>query len=180
MSEGTKIFKRVEEEQSSLEKILKYIPGYKGYKEKELRRETDKLVRSKVAASVESGIVKLDRAIRATTDEEDFDKAKRMDRLNMVLTKIAEKITHAPHGYAGMFDAIKVKEDDLDNLINFDASLTETASKIDEACLSILESARKRQFDSLDDSIDQVDALTQQIEDIFAKREETMLGIGEK
>jgi len=180
MSEGTKLFKRVEEEQSGFEKILKYLPGYRGYKEKEIRRETDKLVRNKVAASVESGIEKLGRAVRATTEERAFDKATRMDRLNMVLSKIAEKITHAPQGYAGMFDAIKVKEDDLDSLINFDASLTETAQKIDEACRLVLNAANKRQFGSLDDGIDQVDTLTQQIENILAKREEKLLGIGEK
>jgi len=179
MSKGTKVFKRVEEELSGFEKIMKYIPGYRGYKEKEIRRETDKLVRGKVAAYVGSGIEKLGRAIRSTTEEKAFDKVKKMDRLNMMLTKITEKITHAPHGYAGMFDAIKVKEDDLDNLINFDASLTETAQKIDEACSSILKATKQGQFDSLDDSIGQVDTLTEQIESLLAKREETLLGIGE-
>jgi len=179
MSKGTKVFKRVEEELSGFEKALKYIPGYRGYKEKEIRRETDKLVRGKVAAYVSSGITKLGRAIRETTEESDFDKVKEMDRLNMTLSKIARKITHAPHGYAGMFDAIKVKEDDLDNLINFDASLTETAQRIDEACSTILNAIKKRQFSSIDDGIDQVDTLTERIESLLAKREETLLGIGE-
>lgn len=180
MNEGVKVSKRIEEEQSALERALKYVPGYRGYKEKEIRRETDRLVRSKVTAFVEKGMGKMDRALRATTEQKAFDVAKRMDRLKMVLSKLAEKIRHAPHGYAGLFDAIKVKEDDLDKLINFDASLTEVAEKIDSACRSVLEAVNQKQFDALDRGLDQVDDLTGQMEQLLSRREETMLGIGEE
>lgn len=37
--------KEVHEERGILERIMGYIPGYRGYKEKELRRESDRLVR---------------------------------------------------------------------------------------------------------------------------------------
>ncbi|MEM1673716.1 MAG: hypothetical protein QXN24_03585 [Candidatus Bathyarchaeia archaeon] len=39
---------RIHEERSLLERIVGYIPGYRGYKEKELRRESDRLVRMDV------------------------------------------------------------------------------------------------------------------------------------
>ena len=39
------LYERVSEDRSWLEKIVGKIPGYKGYKEKEMRRESDKLLR---------------------------------------------------------------------------------------------------------------------------------------
>ncbi|MEM4352081.1 MAG: hypothetical protein QXV68_00505, partial [Candidatus Caldarchaeum sp.] len=41
---------RIRKEMGLMEKILSYVPGYRGYKEKELRRETDILVRRKVSS----------------------------------------------------------------------------------------------------------------------------------
>jgi len=176
MSEGAK---GVEEGPSGLERILKYLPSYSGYKEKENRRETNKLIRIKVVASLKCGIEKLDMAARATTEERAFDKAKKLDRLNMILTKLAEKITHALDGNAHLFDSIKVKEGDIDNLINNDVSLTETAGKIDEACLSLLKATNQREFDSLDDGLDHVDVLIQQMDNLLARRKEALPGISD-
>ena len=42
---GTDYLGKVKGERGLLEKIMGYVPGYKGYKEKELRRESDRLVR---------------------------------------------------------------------------------------------------------------------------------------
>ncbi|MGB9842126.1 MAG: hypothetical protein ACPLKZ_05305, partial [Candidatus Bathyarchaeales archaeon] len=39
---------KIKGERTLLEKIMSYIPGYSGYKEKELRRESDRLVRMEV------------------------------------------------------------------------------------------------------------------------------------
>ncbi|MEM4694009.1 MAG: hypothetical protein QW655_05840, partial [Nitrososphaerota archaeon] len=44
MSKG-KHLDNVKKEMTLTEKILSYIPGYRGYKEKEIRRESDRLVR---------------------------------------------------------------------------------------------------------------------------------------
>jgi hypothetical protein len=38
-----------------LEALAIKIPGYKGYKEKELRREADKLLRGQIGRTTESG-----------------------------------------------------------------------------------------------------------------------------
>ena len=41
---GEDYLKKVKRERGLLEKIMSYIPGYRGYKEKELRRESDRPV----------------------------------------------------------------------------------------------------------------------------------------
>jgi hypothetical protein len=48
MSQEKDYLAKIKEERTLTEKIIGYIPGYRGYKEKELRRESDRLVRMDV------------------------------------------------------------------------------------------------------------------------------------
>ena len=57
-------YERIKGEQGLVEKIVSYIPGYHGYKEKELRRETDKLVREFSVQKLKEAKVALNEAIR--------------------------------------------------------------------------------------------------------------------
>ncbi len=45
---------KVKGERSLLERIMGYVPGYHGYKEKELRRESDRLVRMEAVNRLKS------------------------------------------------------------------------------------------------------------------------------
>ncbi len=53
------LVKRIEGARNKLEEMVKDIPGYKGYKDKEVRREADKLVRLQVARGFEEQIRRL-------------------------------------------------------------------------------------------------------------------------
>jgi len=46
----------------AIEKIASYIPGYAGYKEKEVRRETDALLRRHIASILSSAAAQLARS----------------------------------------------------------------------------------------------------------------------
>jgi uncharacterized membrane-anchored protein YjiN (DUF445 family) len=52
------------------------------------------------------------------------------DAINSRLDRVTQRIDRAVAGYAGMFDAIKVKEDKLDTVLQHDASLIEKAEAI--------------------------------------------------
>ncbi|MHA1798041.1 MAG: hypothetical protein ACTSVY_06290, partial [Candidatus Helarchaeota archaeon] len=54
-----------------LEKLLKIIPGYHGYKNKEERRETDELVRKKAMRELEGAENKLIEALEPAVDSGD-------------------------------------------------------------------------------------------------------------
>jgi hypothetical protein len=40
---------KIRQEMTLMEKILSYVPGYRGYKEGEIRRESDRLIRMESA-----------------------------------------------------------------------------------------------------------------------------------
>jgi hypothetical protein len=123
---------KVKGERGLLEKIMGYVPGYKGYKEKELRRESDRLVRMEAVSRLKAAKTTFRRtfanpsAVQKLTGDDTF----RFDAFNARLDRVTQRIDRAVAGYAGMFDTIKVKEDKLDSVIQHDASLIEKADAV--------------------------------------------------
>jgi hypothetical protein len=175
---GDNIPKRIEEQRIS--KLLRYIPGYKGYKEKNIGMETDRLVRSRIASIIESGKNKLNSVFGSITKERFDDRARRINRLISKLYSLAEIVRRSPYGYTSILDVMKASEKELDNLVNLDVSLTELSQKIDETCQFALLAVKKRKFDDLDKALDQVDKFTERMKEILSRREETLLGMGDR
>nr|MDO8088037.1 zinc ribbon domain-containing protein [Candidatus Sigynarchaeum springense] len=103
----------------------KIIPGYHGYKQKELRRESDKLVRDQLVKQMQAAKKDL------TTIEEDATSsaADLVPKLEDMLTELdtfLKKIQYADYGMGGLFDSEKIKEPELEKLIQFDKSTIET------------------------------------------------------
>jgi hypothetical protein len=129
---GKNYLEKVRGERSLLEKIMGYIPGYRGYKEKELRRESDRLVRMEVVNRLKTAKTAFRRnfanplLVQKLSGEDSY----RFDALNSRLDRVTQRIDRAVAGYAGMFDSIKVKEDKLDSVIQHDLSLIERAESV--------------------------------------------------
>ena len=124
---------RVKGERGLMEKITSYFPGYNGYKEKELRRETDKLVREFSVQKLKEAKTSLNEAIREVSDSGNVDAFQYANRAMAVLDRVTNKVEHADYGYSGFFDAVKVKEDKLDKLIEFDYTLLDLCKSIKDA-----------------------------------------------
>ena len=123
---------KVRGERSLLEKIMGYVPGYRGYKEKELRRESDRLIRMEVVNRLKAAKTAFRRTFANPLLVQKLagDDTYRFDALNSRLDRVTQRIDRAVAGYAGMFDAIKVKEDKLDSVIQYDVNLIEKADSV--------------------------------------------------
>jgi len=123
---------KVREERGLLERIMGYIPGYRGYKEKELRRESDRLVRMDAVTRLKAAKTTFRRIfanpsiVQKLSGEDSY----RFDALTSRIDRVTQRIDRAVAGYAGMFDAIKVREDKLDSVIEHDLGLMEKAESI--------------------------------------------------
>jgi hypothetical protein len=109
-----------------------YIPIYRGYKEKELRRESDRLVRTEAVNRLKAAKTAFRRTFANPTVVQKLagDDTYRYEALTSRIDRVTQRIDRAVAGYAGMFDAIKVKEDKLDSVIQHDLSLIENAESI--------------------------------------------------
>ncbi len=123
MTEGVD---RARERRNILERLGAKIPGFSGYLEREMRREVDKLQRDWLAEQVDRARFAINGKIR------DWSRSGRLDTLadagsiEKGLDRLANRIRHADYGSSGFFDAVKIGEDELASLYEFDLSLAET------------------------------------------------------
>jgi hypothetical protein len=105
-----------------MERIISYIPGYRGYKEKEIRRETDRLVRMHATSQLKKALDNIRELLSSIPlAEKDRELA---DRVLIRLDMVKQKTERAVAGYAGLFDIVKVREDRLDQLLAHDEGLS--------------------------------------------------------
>lgn len=124
---------QVKDDMGGVENLLAKIPGYKGYKEKEERREADKLLRETIASRMRTVKTQLDGLQQDLIGAGKFDL---LDETGSAATQIQtfiDRVRTAAYGYGGLFDAVKVKEDDLDRVYEFDNTLIGYVERIENA-----------------------------------------------
>ena len=161
---------------SGLENLVHKIPGYQGYKDKELRREADKLLRTQVANRFDDQRKRLSELQNQLISQGQIEYLDDLERVNMKLQLAIDRIKSASYGYAGLFDAIKVKEDQLDALYEYDQKMLDfaddIASGVDTVASAI--TAREEVAATISDLAVTVDEANL----TFSHREEAMLQAG--
>jgi hypothetical protein len=165
---------RVKGAMGGLESFISKVPGYKGYKEKEQRREADKLLRDHLVRQLEEQQRKLNDQKLQLISSGLIDLIDDLDRASTRLESFIIKVRTASQGYAGFFDAVKVKEEELDALYNFDNALLEGVSGL-EASISNLSSAIMAK-EGVPQAIVDLVTLTGELNDTWAKRKDVITG----
>ncbi|WP_297507480.1 hypothetical protein [Thermococcus sp.] len=112
-----------------LEKLELAIPGFHGYKKKELLREDDRLVRGKIADLLVQARKEIERALQRCAML-NCPQLVGMDSLRKKLVGLEGRVRHAEAGYAGYFDRIKIREREIEMLIDYDAKMIDLAEEI--------------------------------------------------
>ena len=110
-------------EKNFLEKLASYIPGISGYREREARRETDRRVREFLAGRLDDARGALHEMRNAATDAGELKTLDAIGRLDRTIQKSASSLRYADYGYSGLFDAIKIREAELDQIHAYDHAL---------------------------------------------------------
>jgi hypothetical protein len=111
------------EHRNLIESVLRYIPGFRGYLEKEYRRESDELQRTWLADRLQRSKRAIDQLARPLADAGQIDALPQIDRLRGRLDKLIFRIRAAMQGYSGFFDLVRVREDLLDRVYEHDVAL---------------------------------------------------------
>lgn len=114
--------------QSLVERIGLYIPIYKGYKEKNLRRDEDRAVRTEVARVLERAKLDLVTIQRATVN--DLDLMRDTERIRSKADRYYIDVKKAVNGYSAFHASVKILESELDALIEWDAKLIDDANSL--------------------------------------------------
>jgi hypothetical protein len=126
-------FDTVKNMQDPFKKLASNIPGFSGYMERQARRDADKLLRDTVARRFEE---QHKRASQLQTELVSAGKIEFVDDMEKAAVKLRtfiDKITTAPRGYSGLFDAVKINEKELESIYQFDAAFFDLAEQIGRA-----------------------------------------------
>lgn len=121
------------EDRNWIETILRYIPGFRGYLEKEYRRESDDLQRDWLADRLRRSKRAIDDLGRSLADAAQIDLLPQVDRLRGRLDKLIGRTGGAMQGYSGFFDLVRVDEGLLDRVYEHDVGLMEEVEALAKA-----------------------------------------------
>lgn len=113
-----------------VESILRYIPGFRGYLEKEYRRESDELQRQWLTDRLQRSKRAIDELARPLADAGQIDVLPQVDRLRGRLDKLIARIRGAMQGYSGFFDLVRVNEELLDRVYEHDVDLMQEVDAV--------------------------------------------------
>jgi hypothetical protein len=175
MSEKNDVYEKAKGQMRLSERILAAIPGFHGYKEKELRRESDKLIRNHLYLKL-SGIKNNLRTVyQKLADRRWLDVLQDIDRLIAKVERVSQKVNHASYGYAGFFDVVKIKEGNLDRMIDFDNNLVDDVESISTDVDAFKAEVTKGEVKNAKERIQALVDKVESFEDTFDKRQEVIL-----
>lgn len=176
MSNKTPLQKIGEDEQL-LEKIMLAVPGFRGYKAKEQRREADKKIRDFVYSKLQEARNGLQDIYQIVGESRVPEALRPIDRLTAIFDRVSEKVHHASYGYGGFFDATKIDEDDLDRMINFDTQLVEGAKGVAQRVQAFKDEVQTGKFDNLEAYESELRKTVEGFETIFDQRKDVIEGV---
>lgn len=124
--------------QNALEQIMNAIPGFKGYREKELRRDSDRAQREHLARALGENKKVLDDIANGATRSGSFDLINDVEKAKKRLDRVANRLLFADRGYSGFFDTVKVDEPMLARVYQFDMGLLQGVDAVAAAAAAAL------------------------------------------
>lgn len=164
------------DEMGGLEKAIAGLPGIKGYREKELRRDADKLVRENLARQLETRRRQLTSLQNDLLGANGLEWMDDMERVVGRLQLFIDRVKTASYGYAPLFGLNRVDEADLDRLAGFDQDLYKLVGPLDEA-IGKLEQAVPNN-DGIKDALRGVSDAVSALNETFNRRAEVIQSAG--
>ncbi len=177
MSNNRDVYSNVKGQMRLSERIAAAIPGFRGYKEKELRRESDRLIRNHLSLKLSATKDDLKQIFQKISDRRYFDVLTDMDRLVAKIDRITAKVDHASYGYTGFFNSIKVNEENLDRMIDFDNQLIENVDALNGEVNLFKAELVSGDTKNIKNRILTITDKVEGLESAFDKRQEVILGV---
>ncbi len=108
-----------------LENLAYLVPGYEGYKRRELRQEEDARLRARVYRQLLAMRTQLDAVRERWTGDASGPHMEQLTQCQLRIQTIADAVRFAPYGFKSFFDAEPVDERLLDRLLESDLLILE-------------------------------------------------------
>ncbi len=170
-------FEKVSGQIDPFKKLLSYIPGFKGYIERQSRRDADKILRDTVARRFEEHWGRASNLQVELVNSGMIKYVDDMEKAALALRTFIDKITTAARGYSGMFDAVKINEKELEAIYQFDVAFFTLSDQIGSALDNVEASLGDEA--ALPAAIRNLTSLARLAVETFERRSEVVTGSGQ-
>lgn len=165
------IYGKISSDMDPLKRIMSKIPGFGGYVERQNRRDSDKLLREMVADRFEEQWQRISTLQREFISQGEIAYVDDIEAAAIKLRTFADRVRRATRGYSGLFDAVKINEEEIGMLYEYDAAMLDLVDEISRAIDNVEASVGS---DGLPAAIRHLTTLAQQSIDTFNRREEVI------
>lgn len=132
-NEIEQIVQKVSGDLDPFKKILSFIPGFKGYIDRQARRDEDKILRETIASRYEEQWQRISTLQRDLISQGEIHWIDDLEAAAIKLRAFIDRVRRAPRGYSGLFDAIKINSAELERIYQYDATLLSFADEVGRA-----------------------------------------------
>lgn len=168
---------RVQESDRPLERLMLEVPGFRGYKVREERREADKILRDYVYRALKSARDDLMACFQLLNDARAQELMEPTNRLIAKLDRVGEKLNRASYGYSGFFDSVRIDAPQLDQMVAYDTQMMDNARKLAESISNFKTELSQGKSEDARNMESALDTSISQLEAIFDKRKQVIEGV---
>ncbi|MEL7059538.1 MAG: hypothetical protein AAGN46_05885 [Acidobacteriota bacterium] len=106
------------------------LPGFGGYRDRERRRDADRLLREHVAVELTAARDAVRAEAARRTDAGDLGALRGLDRLERSLDRLAQTVRFAEHGATGLFAENIVRAERLDAIYRHDLAVADDVADL--------------------------------------------------
>jgi hypothetical protein len=172
MSENLDPLGKVTEDKDLLGKIRGFLSGFIGYFERDQRREADMLLRETVAQRYEEQWERISSLQRDMIKASQLEYVDDLEAAAVKLRAFIDRVKGASHGYAGIFDHVRINSDELKQLYEYDLALLENVDRISHAIDNVNASL---ETEGLPAALRNLETVSQEAVDAFNRRDELLL-----
>ncbi len=163
---------KITEGKDLIGRIQNFVSGFLGYYDRDRRREADKILREAIAARYETEWSRISDIQASLVSAKQLEHLDEIESSAIKLRTFIDRVRGAPRGYAGFFDAVRIKKDELQQIYAYDLTLLENGERVRAAVDQLANSLGK---DGLSDAIHNLSEVAQEAGRLYDGRAEVIL-----
>jgi hypothetical protein len=165
------VFQNVTGGMDIFKRIASKIPGFKGYVERQNRRDSDKLIRDTIYNRFRELEGRVSELQVEFINQGEISYTDDLEKAAIRLRTFADRVRTAPRGYSSLFEAVKINEAELAKLYEYDATLLDKSEEVGRAIDNVQASIGT---DGLAAAIRNLQTIAKQCIDAYNRRDEVV------
>ena len=166
------VYQNVTSSMDIFKKIGSKIPGFKGYVERQNRRDSDKLIRDTIYRRFREFEGRVSDLQVEFVNQGEIKYTDDLEKAALRLRTFADRVRTAPRGYSSLFEAVKINEEELAKLYEYDATLLDKSEEIGRAIDNVQASIGT---DGLPAAIRNLQTLSKDCVNAYERRQEVVV-----